>query len=123
MFLRVKNEKFKEQFYKTKLYFSTLYTLDLSGAKQKHGFYNLVLSVKPNKPDDKLVGLTGAKIQVKILGEVSVDIAELGTADADQTTAPKMNKYSIPNFRLYILLNLVYLQSVLPQQGHFRSGS
>jgi oligosaccharyltransferase complex subunit delta (ribophorin II) len=79
------------------LFSSTLYTLDMSGAKQKRGFYNLVLSIKPTKRDDKLVGLTGAKIQVKILGEVSVDVAELGTADADQTTAPKMNKYE-PSF-------------------------
>jgi len=54
--------------------------LDLSGAKQKRGFYNLVLSVKPIKPEEKLVGLSGSKIQVKILGEVSVDVVELETA-------------------------------------------
>ncbi|CAB3360708.1 Hypothetical predicted protein [Cloeon dipterum] len=76
---------------------STLYTLDLTSAKGKRGFYNLALSLKPSKPDEKLVGLSGAQIQVKILGEVSVDVAEIGTADADQTTAPKLNKVNYPS--------------------------
>jgi len=64
--------------------------LDLSGAKQKRGFYNLVLSVKPIKLEEKLFSLSGSKIQVEILGEVSADVVELGTADADQTTAQKL---------------------------------
>ncbi|XP_059484421.1 dolichyl-diphosphooligosaccharide--protein glycosyltransferase subunit 2 [Neocloeon triangulifer] len=82
---------------------STLYTLDLSSAKGKRGFYNLIFSVKPNKPDERLVGLTGAQVQVKMLGEVLVEVAELGTADADQTTAPKMNKVSYPSKANFVL--------------------
>lgn len=69
-----------------------MYTLDLLRSVPKKGFYRLSLSAKPAKPDPKLVGNVGAPLQVKVLGSVSVEATEIGTADADQTTAPKLNR-------------------------------
>jgi oligosaccharyltransferase complex subunit delta (ribophorin II) len=89
---------------------STMYSLDLLKSKPKRGFYRLSVSVKPAKPDDRLVGHTGAPLQIKVLGAVAVDVAEIGTADADQTTAPKLNRFVCfiyPVFRFCVVIVIV----------------
>ncbi|KAF4529722.1 hypothetical protein B566_EDAN015351 [Ephemera danica] len=73
-----------------------MYTLDLLRSVPKRGFYRLSISAKLAKPDARLVGHTGAPLQVKVLGTVAVEAAEIGTADADQTTAPKLNRVTFP---------------------------
>jgi oligosaccharyltransferase complex subunit delta (ribophorin II) len=47
------------------------------------GFYKIVLST----------GMVINTVMIKVLTEVKVDYLEIGTADADQTTQPKLVKY------------------------------
>ncbi|XP_046384499.1 dolichyl-diphosphooligosaccharide--protein glycosyltransferase subunit 2 isoform X2 [Ischnura elegans] len=76
----------------------TLYELNLlkEGSGVERGFYELVVSVG-GTVDPRLVGLSGAHLPLKVLGPVSLEAAEIGTADADQTTAPKLIKCQHPN--------------------------
>ncbi|KAG8229959.1 hypothetical protein J437_LFUL008532 [Ladona fulva] len=77
----------------------TLYELDLfkEGTGVERGFYELVVSVGSTSVDPRLVGISGAHLSLKVLGPVSLEAAEIGAADADQTTAPKLTKLSHPN--------------------------
>lgn len=60
--------------------------------KPERGFYKVSVSAVPAKADPRFVGNVGAIIQVKVLSAVVVESAEIGSADADQTTAPKLTK-------------------------------
>lgn len=46
------------------------------------GFYNVVVSANQ----------VSNTVTIKVLAEVKVDFLEIGTADADQTTQPKLVK-------------------------------
>ncbi|XP_040074114.3 dolichyl-diphosphooligosaccharide--protein glycosyltransferase subunit 2 [Ixodes scapularis] len=69
----------------------TLYVYNFMSGKPRRGFYKLSLNAVPVQADARLLGNTNAEIQVKVLTEVEVVNLEVGTADRDQTAAPKMD--------------------------------
>lgn len=68
----------------------SLYVLNMMSNKPRRGFYKLSLMASPIQSDARLLGNTEAELQVKVLTEVEVVNLELGTADRDQTVAPRM---------------------------------
>ncbi|XP_037081679.1 dolichyl-diphosphooligosaccharide--protein glycosyltransferase subunit 2-like [Pollicipes pollicipes] len=70
----------------------SLFELDMLASTPGRGFYRLVVSARPSKPDARLIGHTGAELRVKVLTQMTVDAVELGVVDADQTTAPRTNR-------------------------------
>jgi len=75
----------------------TLYEIDLMAVKPGKGFYKLTLTGTPSKANAKLAGNEGAVLLVKVLGTVALENVEIGIADADQSTAPKMTSLSHPD--------------------------
>ncbi|KAF0311923.1 Dolichyl-diphosphooligosaccharide--protein glycosyltransferase subunit 2 [Amphibalanus amphitrite] len=67
------------------------FELDMLASTPGRGFYRLVVSAKPSKPDARLIGNTGAELRVKVLTQMSLENVELGVTDSDQTSAPRMN--------------------------------
>lgn len=74
----------------------TVYEVDMMKAKPARGFYDLTINAVPTKSDERLVGNSGAMLKVKALSSISIDDVELGIGDADQSTAPKVNKLVHP---------------------------
>lgn len=75
-----------------------IFEIDMLAAKPGRGFYELTVTASPvggNK--DALAGNSGAVLLVKALTQVNVDNVELGVADSDQATAPKMNSVNFPD--------------------------
>ncbi|XP_033219779.1 dolichyl-diphosphooligosaccharide--protein glycosyltransferase subunit 2 [Belonocnema kinseyi] len=64
----------------------TLFTMNFMEIKPDRGFYKILVSA----------GSVSNTVTIKVLSEVSVDYLEVGTADADQTTQPKLVKVSYP---------------------------
>jgi len=65
------------------------HTTDLMASNPPAGFYELVLTASPAKPDPRFVGNTGVNLQVKVLSKVSVANAEVKITDTEQGTAGK----------------------------------
>lgn len=57
--------------------------MNLMEIKPERGFYKVSVSA----------GSVSNTVTVKVLSEVIVDYLEIGTADADQTTQPKLTRY------------------------------
>lgn len=74
----------------------TFYEIDLMAVKPGKGFYELTLTSTPSKANAKLTGNEGALLLVKVLGTVSLENVEIGVADTDQSTGPKMTSVSHP---------------------------
>jgi len=72
------------------------YQVDLMGLKPAPGFYDLVLSAAPAKPNAKFVGNTEVKLSVKVLFEQSVQNVELKVLDSDQSTAGRSQSVTYP---------------------------
>ncbi|XP_077517846.1 oligosaccharide transferase delta subunit [Amblyomma americanum] len=68
----------------------SLYVYNFISNKPRRGFYKLSLNAVPVKADARLVGNADAEVNVKVLTDVEVVGLEIGTADRDQTAAPKM---------------------------------
>lgn len=66
-----------------------MYELDIMANKPSSGFYKVTISVEPQKADARLIGTTGASVQVKVTAQVSLENVEIGVADKDQGSAPK----------------------------------
>ncbi|XP_012256271.2 dolichyl-diphosphooligosaccharide--protein glycosyltransferase subunit 2 [Athalia rosae] len=64
----------------------TLYTMNLMEIKPDRGVYKISVSA----------GSVSNTVTVKVLTEVVVDYLEIGTADADQTTQPKLSRVEYP---------------------------
>ncbi|KOC70802.1 Dolichyl-diphosphooligosaccharide--protein glycosyltransferase subunit 2 [Habropoda laboriosa] len=64
----------------------TLYTMNLMEMKPERGFYKISVTA----------GSVTNTVRVKVLCEVVVDHMEIGTADADQTTQPKLERVIFP---------------------------
>ncbi|XP_068992758.1 dolichyl-diphosphooligosaccharide--protein glycosyltransferase subunit 2 isoform X1 [Neodiprion pinetum] len=64
----------------------TLYTMNLMEIKPERGVYKISVSA----------GSVSNIVTVKVLSEVVVDYLEIGTADADQTTQPKLSRVEYP---------------------------
>jgi len=73
------------------------YTVDLMTANPPAGFYELVLSAVPAKPDPRFVGNTKVVLNVKVLTTISVTNAELKITDADQSTDGRTAKLTFPD--------------------------
>ncbi|XP_033726633.1 dolichyl-diphosphooligosaccharide--protein glycosyltransferase subunit 2-like [Pecten maximus] len=76
---------------------SSLYELNFMQTKPARGFYKLTISVVPKKADSRLIGTTGAEVEVKVTTQVSVENVDVGVADKDQTTAARTTKIQHPN--------------------------
>ncbi|XP_017875714.1 dolichyl-diphosphooligosaccharide--protein glycosyltransferase subunit 2 [Ceratina calcarata] len=64
----------------------TLFTLNFMETKPERGFYKITVTA----------GSVTNTVTVKVLSEVVVDHLEIGTADADQTTQPKLTRVTFP---------------------------
>ncbi|XP_071041016.1 dolichyl-diphosphooligosaccharide--protein glycosyltransferase subunit 2 isoform X1 [Parasteatoda tepidariorum] len=73
-----------------------LYTLNFLENKPLRGFYTVTISAVPSKADPKLIGNAGAQISVKVMTEVTVEGAEIGTAYRDQVSATKTTSITYP---------------------------
>ncbi|XP_076326377.1 oligosaccharide transferase delta subunit [Tachypleus tridentatus] len=71
---------------------NTAYSLNFMESKPLRGFYKVSVSAVPVKPDSRLVGNTGASINVKVMTKVGIEKVEVGTVDRDQATSPKATK-------------------------------
>ncbi|XP_029636206.1 dolichyl-diphosphooligosaccharide--protein glycosyltransferase subunit 2 [Octopus sinensis] len=74
-----------------------LYELNFLQNKPTRGFYKIIVSAAPTKPDKRFIGITGAEVQVKVTTHVSLENIEIGVADKDQTTATRTTKLQYPN--------------------------
>jgi len=76
---------------------ATAHEVDLYAAKPGRGFYTLTVTATPTKADARLVGNEGVSLLVKALDSVAVTGAEIGVADVDQSTAPKLSPVQPPS--------------------------
>nr|CAG4649276.1 EOG090X04WQ [Scapholeberis mucronata] len=72
-----------------------MFELDLMSSNPGKGVYKVVLSAAAGD-DSRLVGNVGALVEVKVLTKIAVEETEIGTADADQSTAAKLKKINFP---------------------------
>ncbi|XP_059158933.1 dolichyl-diphosphooligosaccharide--protein glycosyltransferase subunit 2-like isoform X2 [Physella acuta] len=75
----------------------SLYELNFLEAKPAKGFYKLTISVVPKKSDAKLIGTTGAELEVKVTTKVAIENVEIGVADKDQATAARTTRLVHPS--------------------------
>ncbi|PRD36462.1 UNVERIFIED_CONTAM: Dolichyl-diphosphooligosaccharide--protein glycosyltransferase subunit 2 [Trichonephila clavipes] len=73
-----------------------LYTFNFMDIKPLRGFYTVSINAVPSKADPKLIGNTGARISVKVMTEVAVENAEIGTAFVDQVSSAKSTRITFP---------------------------
>jgi oligosaccharyltransferase complex subunit delta (ribophorin II) len=73
------------------------YTVDLMAANPPAGFYELVLSANPVKPDPRFVGNTGVVITVKVLATIEVTDVELRVTDSENGGRGKVHELTFPN--------------------------
>ncbi|CAD5114667.1 DgyrCDS3716 [Dimorphilus gyrociliatus] len=81
----------------------SIYELDLIKSKPPMGFYSISVTAASQKDDKRLIGLTGAAVEVKVTTKVQVTNVEIGVLDNDQTTAGKTTKLVYPNKAASIL--------------------
>ncbi|KAI0208719.1 Dolichyl-diphosphooligosaccharide--protein glycosyltransferase subunit 2 [Lamellibrachia satsuma] len=91
---------------------SALYELDFLEAKPACGFYAITVSVSPQTKDLRLIGTSGSEVRVKVTTKVSIENVELGVADKDQTTAPRMTRLQQPN-KVPRVLEVDHLQRII----------
>jgi oligosaccharyltransferase complex subunit delta (ribophorin II) len=91
---------------------SALYELDFLEAKPACGFYAITVSVSPQTKDSRLIGTSGAEVRVKVTTKVSIENVELGVADKDQSTAPRMTRLQPPN-KVTRVLEADHLQRII----------
>lgn len=60
------------------------------------GVYRVALSATTASDESRLVGNVGAVVEVKVLTRIAIEDVEVGVADSDQSTAPKMKKITYP---------------------------
>jgi len=75
----------------------SLYELDFMGIKPARGFYSVIISVAPVKSDKRLIGTTGANVEVKVTTKVSIEDVKVGIAEKDQVAATRSVKLVYPN--------------------------
>jgi len=89
---------------------TTKYTTDLMESNSPAGFYEIVLSATPAKPDKKFVGMTDVTVGVKVLTSVTVEAAEIKISDTDSSSA-KTTKLQFPG-KASQKLNLDYKEKL-----------
>ncbi|XP_055871466.1 dolichyl-diphosphooligosaccharide--protein glycosyltransferase subunit 2-like isoform X1 [Biomphalaria glabrata] len=75
----------------------SIFELNFLEAKPAKGFYKLTISVAPKKADPRLIGTTGAEVEVKVTTKISIENVEIGVADKDQATAARTTRLVHPN--------------------------
>jgi len=75
----------------------TVYDLELLKVKPDSGFYRIVVSISTQQTDKKLIGLSAAEVEVKVIARVVVENAEVSVADREHTSAQKATKLEMPN--------------------------
>jgi len=76
----------------------SLFELDLMKVNPERGFYRIMVSVSSSQPSDvKLIGTTGAEVEVKVTIQVAVENVELSVIDKEQASVQKSLKLQIPN--------------------------
>lgn len=75
---------------------TTLYALNVLESKPSRGTYDVKLTVAPSKADARLIGTADAVVKLTVLTEVTVESAEIGIAERDQTAASKMQPLKWP---------------------------
>jgi len=73
------------------------YTVDLMTANPPAGFYELVLSANPVKPDPRFVGNTGVVVTVKVLATIEVQDVEFRVTDSETGGRGKVHELVFPN--------------------------
>lgn len=56
------------------------------------GTYKIAVSAVPKKPDPRFVGNVGSPIPVSFLVDAQLHDVEVGTAEIDQSSSPKLYK-------------------------------
>ena len=74
----------------------SLYEINLMESKPVAGFYRLTISATPKKADKRLLGTSGAFVEVKVTAQVVIENVEIGIADKDQSTASRTTKLQYP---------------------------
>jgi oligosaccharyltransferase complex subunit delta (ribophorin II) len=74
-----------------------MYEMDFMSVKPARGFYRIMLSLVPQKPDARLIGTSGAEVEIKVTTQVAVENVEIGVADKEQSSAPRTTKL-VPEF-------------------------
>jgi oligosaccharyltransferase complex subunit delta (ribophorin II) len=72
------------------------HTVDLMAANPPPGFYELVLSAAPAKPDPRFVGNTAVVVTVKVLATIAVTDVELRVTDAENGGKGKVHELIFP---------------------------
>ena len=60
--------------------------------KPERGMYKLSVSATMKSPDSKTIENISANIPVKVLCAAEIEFLDVGTADSDQTTMPKLER-------------------------------
>ena len=79
--------------------------------KPARGFYRIVLSLVPDSPDSRLIGTSGAEIEVKVITQIAVEKVEIGVADKEQSAPSRMTKLVITLFCILLMINLHFTGS------------
>lgn len=72
---------------------STIYSFSLKEAKPEKGNYKITVSAKLDKPDPRVVPYIASTVNIKVMCMAGIDYIDIGTADADQTTQPKLERF------------------------------
>ncbi|KAK6618090.1 hypothetical protein RUM44_002532 [Polyplax serrata] len=76
---------------------NTMFTFNIMDVKPEKGMYKLQISASLKSPDPRVISNIGATMAVKVMCTAAIDFIDIGTADADQTTLPKMERVQYPN--------------------------
>lgn len=76
---------------------NSVYTFNLMESKPEKGTYKVTISATLDKPDSRVGGSIGSIVNIKVMCTPGIDHVDVGTADADQTTQPKLERVQHPN--------------------------
>jgi oligosaccharyltransferase complex subunit delta (ribophorin II) len=74
----------------------SLFELDLMKVNPERGFYRVVISIT-SQSESKLIGTTGAEVEVKVIGQVAIENVEVSIIDKEHTSVMKSTKLQLPN--------------------------
>lgn len=75
----------------------TVFALNVFEEKPAPGQYSLTVSATLNQADSRIPSNIVTTVTIKAMCAVTITSFEIGTADADQTTQPKMHKVTYPS--------------------------
>lgn len=75
-----------------KIIYRTVFALNVFEEKPAPGLYSLSVSVNMNQADPRIPSNIATTVPIKSMCDVTINSFEIGTADADQTTQPRLQK-------------------------------